>query len=169
MRRIVLLLLLVGALGVAGCGSSNSNTPAPSGTPAATTTTVHLAKTKFVIHAALAFGVFHHFIWNPYKSGDLKHPLLHKITFLKAAVAGLFVIHEARLALHAAQGDPLLSKVVAPITAVETGVSTLRTKLLHGQVDSAAFNSANASTSLAEADSNAAGQPISETTAGSGL
>ncbi len=168
MRRIVLLLLLAGALGIAGCGSK-SNTTAASGNPAGTTTTVHLAKTKFVFHTALAFGVFHHFIYKPYKSGDLKHPLLHKFTFLKAAAAGLFVIHEAKLALHDAQGDPLLSKVVAPITAVENGVSALRSKLLHGQVDATAMNQANSSAALAEADSSAAGQPISETTAGSGL
>jgi hypothetical protein len=167
MRRIVLLLLLVGALGVAGCGSK-SNPTAAGGNPPVATTVSH-PKTKFVIHAALAFGVFHHFIWNPYRSGDLKHPLLHKFTFVKAALAGLFVIHEAKLALHDAQGDRLLSKVVAPITAMETGVAALRGKLLHDQVDSTAINSANASAALAEADSNAAGQPISETTAGSGL
>lgn len=67
----VAALLVTLALVAAGCGSSSSSTSAPAAssppasatsTPASTTSTtgtVKLAKTKFVIHAGLAFGAFH--------------------------------------------------------------------------------------------------------------
>jgi hypothetical protein len=32
---------------------------------------VNFDKTKFVLHAGLGFGAFHHFIYAPYKAGTL--------------------------------------------------------------------------------------------------
>jgi hypothetical protein len=175
MRRILPLLLIVVALMAAGCGSSSSSS-SPSGSsgssssqsPGGTSTQsqVHFAKTKFVLHAALAFGVFHHFIYKPFKNGDLRHPLLHKLTFVKAALAGLFVVHEIKLALAAARGDKLLSKVVAPLDALSSKISTLASGLKHGKVDTSSVNSAESATQQIKSESSAAGQPISETTAG---
>src|ERR1700759_2066432 len=104
MRYPVCLVLCVFALAVAGCGSANSSptssaaTPAAT-TPASTTPTTHLAKTKFVLHAGLAFGAFHRWIYKPAKAGELSHPLEHKLTTLKAALASAFVYHELKLAL----------------------------------------------------------------------
>ena len=161
-------LVLVATLALAGCGSSNSSSSNGSnaGAPAQT---VHFAKTKFVIHAGLAFGVFHHFIYNPYKAGKLNHPLLHKLAFIKAAAAALVVIHETKLALADAQHSKLLSKVVAPLAALGGAVTLVRSALLHGKVNSGSMDFANSSTSQASSAASAAGQPVTESTAGAGL
>src|SRR5436305_6737056 len=115
LRRSALLLAVVGcvvAIGVAGCGSSNSS----SSTTA--TTTTHLAKTKFVFHAGLAFGAFHHFIYKPYRAGNFRHSLYHKLAVVKAALAATFVYHELKLAANDAKSSRVLSKLFAPITIV---------------------------------------------------
>jgi hypothetical protein len=116
----LIAVLVCLSLAIAGCGSSSSSSAgqAPAGS-GGTTSTTKFAKTKFVLHAGLAFGAFHRWIYKPAKAGELSHPLEHKLTTLKAALAAAFVYHELKLALADAQADPTLSKLVAPITALQ--------------------------------------------------
>src|SRR5205807_538341 len=83
LRRSAVLLAVISCLALvaAGCGSKSSSST--SGGTVSTSTT-HLAKTKFVFHAGLAFGAFHHFVYKPFRAGDFKHPLSHKLTVAKA-------------------------------------------------------------------------------------
>jgi len=120
-------VVCVFALAVVGCGGSSSSTSsaAVAGSAASTTTTTHLAKTKFVLHAGLAFGAFHRWIYKPAKAGELRHPLEHKFTTVKAALAAVFVYHELKLALADAQASPTLSKLVAPITDLQNKLHSL--------------------------------------------
>jgi hypothetical protein len=167
--RRVLPLLLVCALLVAGCGSKSSSNPSPSpGAPAVSTTSTgtSFAKTKFVIHAALAFGVFHRWIYKPFKRGDFSHPLSHKVAFVKGLIAAGFVYHEVKLALHDAKSSKLLSKVVLPLTAVGTSALAIKSALTHNKADPNAINSAESSITTVKSESSAAGQPIQETTQG---
>jgi hypothetical protein len=154
-------LLLVSILLLAGCGSKSSST----GAAAAPQT--HFAKTKFVIHAGLAFGVFHHFIYEPFKAGDFSHPLRHKLTIVKAIAAALFVRHEVDLARQDARSSKLLSKVVLPLLAIGGAVAVIRAALAaHHAPSASTVSSANSSISSVKSDSSAAGQPIQETTSG---
>ena len=73
--------------------------------------------------AGLAFGAFHRWIYTPLKAGELSHPLSHKLTVVKAALAGGFTYHELKLALRAAQADPTLSKLTGPIAALQNKLS----------------------------------------------
>jgi hypothetical protein len=161
-RRLLPLLLVSAVLVVAGCGSKSSTSSSGS-SAAGTSTKVHFAKTKFAIHAGLAFGTFHHFIYEPFKAGDFSHPFTHKFTILKAVAAGLFVEHEVKLALADAQGSKLLSHVVAPLTAVGAGLALIRSSIKSGHPNAQAISSANSSVSAAESNSSSAGQPIQET------
>ena len=55
--RVITLLLLVGALGLTGCGTKTvTNTGANGQSTTQTVPNVHFAKTKFVLHMGLAFG-----------------------------------------------------------------------------------------------------------------
>jgi hypothetical protein len=156
-------LLLVSVLAVAGCGSTHSSAPASGGG-----STVHFAKTKFVIHAGLAFGVFHRWIYKPFKRGDFNHPLSHKLTLAKALVAAGVVIHEVRLASADAGHSRLLSNVVLPLAGIVGTVHLISSALGHHHApDASAVSTANSQISGAESASKAAGQPIQETTAGS--
>jgi hypothetical protein len=159
-------VLCVLALAVAACGSSkSSSSPAAAATPSpSTTSTTHLAKTKFVLHAGLAFGAFHHWVYKPAKAGDLTHPLEHKLTTVKAALASAFVYHELKLALADAQADPTLSKLVAPITDLQNKLHGLAGSVKSGGATSADVAGLDSTVSSIKSQAAAAGQPITEQT-----
>jgi hypothetical protein len=161
-------VLSVFALAVAGCGTSSSSStsaaaPAAAST-ASTTATTHLAKTKFVLHAGLAFGAFHRWIYKPAKAGELSHPLEHKFTTVKAALAAAFVYHELRLALADAQSSPTLSKLVAPITDLQNKLHGLAGSVKSGGASASDVAGIDSTVSSIKNQAAAAGQPITEQT-----
>jgi hypothetical protein len=160
-RALALLAILAASLALAACGSSSpSSTSAPTGSTS--TGQVHFAGTKFVLHAGLAFGAFHRYIYKPWRAGDFSHPFSHKLTLVKAGLAGAFVYHELKLALHDAQSSPTLSHLVAPITALQN-----RLHALSGHVSSSnagQLGSDAGQVSQIEQGSAQAGQPIQEQT-----
>ena len=166
-RYGITVIAVVGVLtlGVAACGSSNSSSSAASGSaPAAasTTSTTKFAKTKFVLHAALAFGAFHRWIYAPAKAGTLRHPFQHPLTAAKAALAAAFVYHELKLALADAQANPTLSKLVAPITALQNKVHALAGSVKSGGASQADVTDLNNAISSVKDQAASAGQTITE-------
>lgn len=145
------------ALALAGCGSSTSSS-ATSGSAATAPATTHLAKTKFVLHAGLAFGAFHRYVYKPLRAGDFSHPFSHKLTIIKAGLAALFIRHELSLALTDAQSSPTLRKLVSPITALQARIDGLR----HGTPSASAVNQDNSQVGSIEHAASGAGQPITE-------
>lgn len=159
-RRLLPLLLVSAALAVAGCGSSSKTTS--NGT---SSTTIHFAKTKFAIHAGLAFGTFHHFIYKPFKAGDFSHPFSHKLKIVEAVAAALVVEHEVKLALTDAKASKLLSHVVAPLAAFGGVLALIRSSISSAKPNAQAINSGNSNVASSESQSTYAGQPIKETVA----
>lgn len=174
MRRILMVLgavLLLAA--AAGCGSKSKSTTSSQGangnTHSQSTTTgaaaggkTRLAKTKFVIHAGLAFGAFHRYIYKPFKAGRFAHPASSKLALVKGGVAGIFAYHEVKVALKDAQSSRLLSKLVSPLTALQAKLSALGSALKRGKSDPAAINAANSDVTSIRAQSANAGQPIKD-------
>jgi hypothetical protein len=160
-RRTALVLALLVALAVAGCGSKKSSSSSASGVSAPTSTISH-TKTKFVLHAGLAFGAFHRWIYKPAKAGDFSHPLSHKVVVVKAGAAGLFVYHELKLAVADAKADPALSKLIAPLTALDAKMHGLAAGIKGGHPDTAAITQSNGAISAIKAQSAQAGQPVTE-------
>ena len=158
---IAVALIAMTALVGAGCGSksgSAASTPATQTAPA-----THLAKTKFVLHAGLAFGAFHRYIYKPFKAGKFSGGLLHhKLATVKAALAGAFAYREVKLALTDARSSRLLSTLLAPLLALQTKLSSLTARLKHGSADPAAIQSAQSATDMIAAGSARAGQPVSD-------
>jgi hypothetical protein len=166
MRHGLLAILLATlALAAAGCGSSSSSSSSgsagSSGSGQASTT--HLAKTKFLLHAGLAFGAFHRYIYKPLKEGKFSGGLFHhKLATIKAALAGAFAYHEVKLALVDARSSKLLSKALAPLLALQTKLGSLTSGLKHGNVDSSAIQAANSAAGQAGSASQSAGQTITD-------
>jgi hypothetical protein len=161
MRAAVAAVAVALVLALAACGSSSSSGGGSgSSGGASSTTTTHFAKTKFVLHAGLAFGAFHRYIWKPAKAGKFSHPLSHKLTIIKAGLAGAFVYHEVKIALKDAQSSPTLSKLVAPLTALQNRVHSLGNDVKSG--NTAGLDQTNASIGSIEHQSAGAGQPIQE-------
>jgi hypothetical protein len=163
MRNLSALLAVVVVFAIAGCGSSSSSGSASGGgSGSGSTAQISHAKTKFVFHAGLAFGAFHRWIYKPAKAGDLAHPFLHKLTIVKAGLAGLFVYHELKLALRDAQADPTLRRLVAPITALQSKLSTLAANLRSGHADAGAITGTNGQVASISQLAARSGQPITE-------
>jgi hypothetical protein len=162
-------VVLLSAVLAAGCGSSKSS-PATSSSAAVAASGqaaghTRFAKTKFVLHAGLAFGAFHRYIYKPFKAGDFGGSSLtkHKTAVLKAALAGLFAYHELKLALNDAKSSRLLSKLLTPITALQGAVAALGAKLKGGgQLEPQALESANTQIAGIGSSAAAAGQNVTE-------
>ncbi len=160
MRKLLALLLAaVLAAGLAaGCGSSGS---ARSSASTQSTASVQLAKTKFALHAGLAFGAFHRYIYKPFKAGQLSGGVFHNpAAKLKALVAASFAYHEVRLALDDARASPTLSRVLAPLLALQDRLKTLHAGLHAGDISQVA--PANSALNSVGGLAGAAGQPISD-------
>ena len=173
MRYAITVVAVLGVLSraVAGCGSSSassSSSPAApataTGTANGATGTIKLAKTKFLLHAGLAFGAFHRWIWKPARSGELRHPLRHPLTAAKAALAATFVYHELKLALADAQASPTLSKLVAPITALQNRFHNLSGSVKSSGASASDADGLDSAVSSIKGQAAAAGQPITEQT-----
>ena len=148
--KYVALLLVTVALAAGGCGSSSSSSSsgaAAAGSSTATSSTPnvgHLPTVKFVLHAGLAFGAFHRYLYKPFKAGAFSGGVFkHKLTVVKAGLAALFVYHEVKLAVKDAQASPKLSKLVAPLTALADKVKSLGSSVKSGKPDASSLSSAN--------------------------
>ncbi|MFG2962141.1 hypothetical protein ACGFZS_02545 [Streptomyces sp. NPDC048288] len=153
-RRLVVALTLCCALvaGVTACaGSTRSKSidnaavaAAVADTPSPSTSAEKqkFAKTRFVANASLAAGATYQWIVKPWKAGKFKKGA-HGRTFalIKAGAAGAFAYNRLKAAKKNAQGDPLLAKAIAPLSAGIDALKDLPSKLRKGDGDAASsFN-----------------------------
>lgn len=174
MRKLLMALTVLSlALVMGGCGASSSSSSASSAAPAQSQSAqsstssppkkTHLAKTKFVLHAGLAFGAFHRYIYKPFKAGAFKGGLrTSKAAYLKGGLAGVFAYHEVKVALVDAKSSPLLTKLVSPLTALQTKMQALGSSLKRGKADPAAITSTDTLVSSVRGKSDQAGQPVTD-------
>jgi len=100
--------------------------------------TAHPASTAgFIVHAGLAFYVFDHYIWQPYKAGDLTHGFTHKLKLIEAATAAVFVYHEMTDAISDVKSSKLAFLAV-PIAAVAIKLASLKSQLSGGNTSAVA-------------------------------
>lgn len=151
--RLTLLVALILAVGlVAGCGSKGSSTTSSSRAPTATVSagssaagdtdtednaacptggnSQPFAKTRFALHAGLALGAFHRYMYKPLKNGGFSSGADKRVrTFGKAALAGAFTVHELKVAKGFAQASPTLCNAAQ---SVSDRFSSLTSKLKSG-------------------------------------
>jgi hypothetical protein len=123
-----------------------------------------LAVPKFIFHAGLAFGAFHHFIYLPFKAGKFTSgSIFSKLkNYLEAGAAALFVYHETKLALADAQQNKVLKLLVSPITAVVAVFATIVAKVKGHSLDAATVTSAETQVGSIESLSAKNGSSITE-------
>jgi hypothetical protein len=157
-RHFVAILLLIAALGLAGCGSSTKTVSSTGSNGQVTTQTVpnvHFAKTKFLFHTGLAFGAIHRYIYKPLRDGALRRGAAGRLkVLLKGAAAALFAVHELRLAHDDALSSDLLRPLANKIDRLGRSLSGLVSGLKSGSVSPAAIlNSSGAASALGAASS----------------
>ncbi|CAO5246778.1 hypothetical protein [Frankia sp. AgKG'84/4] len=148
MVTILALVLVTSCNGKSGSSSSASGVsaasasadPELSGACPTNGNSRAFAKTRFALHAGLALGAFHRYIYKPLKNGGFKAGAdKRKRSFAKAAIAGVFVVHEVKVANGFAQANPTLCGAGQRLSNT---FSTLTSKLRSGTATEADVNSA---------------------------
>jgi hypothetical protein len=128
---------------------------------------VFFAKTKFVFHAGLALGVFHRYIYKPFKSGAFQSGQPGRLkAALKAAVAALFVVHELKLACKDANSSSLLRPLLAPLNLAVGEFDKLTAALKNGSFSTKQIATAAGSVDAIGSKSSLLGLPIHDLTTG---
>lgn len=116
---------------------------------------VNFDKTKFALHAGLAFGAFHHFIYAPYKAGTL-----HGVAApAKAGLAGLFTVHELKLAKADAESSPTLCHLAAPFDKASAAISRSNDQIRSGKASSQNIEGMNSDINAVQSGAQADGVP----------
>jgi hypothetical protein len=100
-------------------------------------------KTRFVAHLAAAYFAFHHFVWKPYKAGQLHG--FHLLTYAKAALALLFAYHEVKKSYDIAKtsNSKTLQLLLAPMNKLADGFNALSSKVKSHNVSDSDMNNVN--------------------------
>jgi hypothetical protein len=156
--RILLLTAVLGAiaLSTAGCGTKTvTETGANGQLTTATIANVHFAKSKFVLHAGLAFGAFHRYIYKPFRAGAFRGGAQGRLKALfKGGAAALFAVHELRIAREDALSDDRLRPLAERIERLLGRLGSLGASLKRGAMNPAAIvGAAGAVSSLGTASS----------------
>ncbi|MFE3069945.1 hypothetical protein [Streptomyces sp. NPDC059247] len=146
-RGVAALLLSCALLmTTAGCGGNDTQSVSAAATATATASPSasasfeqqRLAKTRFVANAGLAAGAAYQWIVKPYRAGKFaKGADGRTFALVKAGLAGAFTYNRLKAAVHNAEGDPLLAKAVAPLSAGIESLKGLGTKLRKGDAGAA--------------------------------
>lgn len=92
------------------------------------------AVAKFLLHAGIAYYVFDHYIWKPFKAGHL-HGFFHALTIAKAAVAALFVYHEVKEMAADVKQSKLLRFLTSPIALAIRSLESLKSAITGGSLN----------------------------------
>jgi len=170
-RLCALAVSLVLALVLAGCGGGRAADPATSlrdVSTCPTQSTTSFAKTKFVLHAGLAAGVFHRYLYRPFREGRFASGSPGRLgAFVKGAAAAAFVKREVRLALDDVRADPSLCRAVAGPLSRFGGVGSIGDKIKRG--DTSGIDDAEASLQSYKGASKGQGVDIPEQESGDGF
>ncbi len=125
-----------------------------------------LDKTRFVAHLGVAYFCFHHWVLKPFQAGSFTtgSPQSRIIPIAKGGAALLFAYHEVKVADKIAKNSnsPLLQKLDAGLSTLESQFSTIGAKLKGGHFDPADITSLSSATSAEQAVATGAGSPIKD-------
>jgi hypothetical protein len=116
----------------------------------------------FVGHAGLAFGIFHRYVYAPFRAGSLERPGRHKVVLAKAGAAAAAAAHEVVLAKQKAGQSTALRKLFGPLAALVPTLGGLATSLDRGHSDAAQIKLANGAIANIEKTGSVGGVKIAE-------
>ncbi|GIH45763.1 hypothetical protein SAMN05421833_101335 [Microbispora rosea] len=143
------------ALATPTAAETEYNSPCPTGGNAR-----KFAKTRFALHAGLALGAFHRYIYKPLRSGGFRAGAdKRKRTIAKAAIAGAFALHQLKVARGFAAANPTLCRAVQ---GVSNQFSALTGKLQNGTATPADIAAGNSSMAGLQRDASKTGYGFKE-------
>ncbi len=140
--------IIIGALLVALlAGTLSPLAPSVSAAPAHSHP-AFLDKTRFVLHAGIAFYAFHHWVYAPFRAGAFKSGAKDRTkNLIKAGVALLVAYHEGSVAYGIAKksSSKTLHLVIAPLQALVNAFKSIGTKFKNGTYSDSAVTGLNTS------------------------
>ncbi|EME97160.1 hypothetical protein J7W19_09485 [Streptomyces mobaraensis NBRC 13819 = DSM 40847] len=164
-RRTVVVLPLVCGLLLAGsaCGGDKKEKSTGEASPTSSIEKQKFAKTRFVANAGLASGAAYQWIIKPYRNGAFKKGADGRTgALVKAGLAGVFTYNRLKAATRNAQGDPTLSKALAPVNAGIDSLKGLGTKLRKGDATDSDVNSVDSVINKVKDAGKSAGAPVTD-------
>src|SRR5436853_2474128 len=162
---MLVAILAIAGVAFAGCGSKSSSSSGAGASGGTTTGKTHFAKTKFVLHAGLAFGAFHRWVYKPYMAGSLKKGAPGRTkALIKAGAASLFAAHELKQARRAALSDDRLRPLATKVDALARRLGPLAAALKGGSFNPADIIGAAGAVSALGSGSAAAGAAVKDRT-----
>lgn len=163
MKRALTLIVLLAILlaGVTACGSSSKSTPtatptsqAASGSAAqaaspasgscASAGTRKIPKTRLLADLGLTYGLFHRYLYKPYKAGTFHKGASGRTkAIIKAALASAAIIKLLDNAVKNAAADPTLCKYVPNMANIKSSLSNLTGKIKDGTATGSDVDSAS--------------------------
>jgi hypothetical protein len=164
LRTAVAILIVIATLILGGCGTKAVTMTGPGGqTTTETVKNIHFSNTKFLLHAGLAFGAFHRYILKPLRSGGFRAGAPHRVrTFVKAAAAAAFIVHELKIAHEDALSSNQLRPILNKIDNLEARVGGLISSLKGDSTSTTAINGASSATSALDSASGGLGLHIKD-------
>jgi hypothetical protein len=109
LSALLLVLVAAGCAGKSATPTNKQGTLVPLGPvgPEA-----RAAEESFALHAGLAYGAFHRYVWRPYETGAFEaRPTVRLVAVIDAASGAQFAVHELR----AAHADAVASGALRPL------------------------------------------------------
>lgn len=161
MKRALTLTVLIVILfaGVTACGSSSKSTPpatstsqaAPGGAGQATSAapascasagTRKIPKTRLLADLGLTYGLFHRYLYKPYKAGSFRRGTSGRTKAIaKATVASAAIIKLLDNARKNAAADPALCRYVPNMDNIKNSLSSLTGRIKDGTATSSNVDS----------------------------
>lgn len=161
MRRVLALIVMLVILfgGATACGSSSKSTQAaistsqaasanatqsasPSSATCASAGTRKIPKTRLLADLGLTYGLFHRYLYKPYKAGSFhKGANGRTAAIIKAALASAAIIKLLSNAVENAAADPTLCKYVPNIDSIKSSLSSITGKIKDGTATSSDVDS----------------------------
>lgn len=161
-------LTCVLAVALVGCGPSSnsaSTTTGSNSTACQHVGSVSFDKTKFLLHAGLAFGAFHHWIYHPFRTGSFRSGTRGRVAALvKAGLAGAFTVHELKLVKQDAESSPTLCHLVAPLDAASAALGGMQGNIRNGSVSQRDLDNVNGKLTSAQQTASRDGYQITDQT-----
>jgi hypothetical protein len=131
-----LSLMLLLAVTVSGCGGSSASSGS-SGTGSTTTHCGFFKKAKIGLHIGVAYFAFHHWLYKPWRAGEFrKGAPKRKRRIVKAIIATLVGVHEAKVAVRQLQACGAGKRVAGLVSAAESKLTGMRSSTTDTTPDS---------------------------------
>jgi hypothetical protein len=117
------MIVLCSVIFVAGCGGSSSSSSSSSSTQHCGL----IKKTKIALHLGVAYVAFHRYLYKPWRAGLFAKGTPHRKTrIVKAVVATLVGVHEAKVAVRQLQACGAGRKAAGLVAAAESKLAAVR-------------------------------------------